>query len=126
MLFAILLVANPIWADEEPEPESESEQDAEVEQVWSATVIGEFKKISDAEAHDDVGAFFDQYEFTPNKGSSVPIELGIRDFSYDRFVGPGETPPSTVSFRESDLESRCIGLGYRPSLPQSAGGAVRT
>jgi hypothetical protein len=95
MLFAILLVANPILAD--AEPESEPEQDAEVEQVWSATVIGEFKKTSDAEAHDDVGAFFDQYEFAPNKGTSVPIELGIRDFSYDRFVGPGETPQ--VQFR---------------------------
>lgn len=89
IMLAILLAANAAWADEE--------LDNQVEQVWSATIIGDFKIITDRHADDGIGAFFDQYEFTPNKSSSVPFELGIRSLSYDRF-GPGQTPQVQLRF----------------------------
>jgi hypothetical protein len=94
ILLALLLVANAAWAEDDPMAGVETE----VERVWSATIIGDFKIISqDRHAENDVGSFFDQYEFTPNKSKSVPFELGLRDFSYDRF-GPDQTPQLQLRF----------------------------
>ncbi|MBW2232462.1 MAG: MtrB/PioB family outer membrane beta-barrel protein [Deltaproteobacteria bacterium] len=96
-LFASLLLVGPASADEE------------FESLWSATLMGQFKVISDEEAHDHVTGFFDQYEFTPNKSSSVPFELAVRDASYDLF-GSGETP--RLQFR---LQSPTSNLGVSGS-----------
>ncbi|MDH4017380.1 MAG: hypothetical protein OEV20_08575, partial [Actinomycetota bacterium] len=91
VLMATLLLAAGAHADEE------EENDSEITRSWSTTLIGDFKIITDPEADDDVGSFFDQYEFTPNKSSSVPFELGIRDLFYDEF-GPGDTPRLQLGF----------------------------
>lgn len=77
--------------------ETDAETEVEYEHVWSATIISDFKIINDRQADNDVGAFFDQYEFTPNKSSSLPVELGIRRLSFDRF-GPGQTPQLQLRF----------------------------
>ncbi len=95
ILLALLLVASAAWAEDAPAPVSAPEN--EIERVWSATMIGDFKIITDRHAENDVGSFFDQYEFTPNKSKSVPFELGLRSFSYDRF-GPGQTPQLQLRF----------------------------
>lgn len=107
ILLAILLFATPALAETDTEAEPETE--VEYEHFWSITSISQFKIITDRHADDDVGSFFDQYEFTPNKSSSVPVELGIRAISFDRF-GPGETPQ--LQFR---LESPTSNLGVSGS-----------
>jgi len=89
-LLAGALLANGAYADDE-------EIDAEITRVWSTTLIGDFKIISDPQDDDAVGSFFDQYEFTPNKSSAVPFELGIRDLTYDE-LGPGDTPRVQLRF----------------------------
>ncbi len=61
-----------------------------VELVWSATVMAQGKVIAPREATDDVGGFFDQYEYTPNKGSAFPVELGVRDAAFDAYGGSGD------------------------------------
>jgi hypothetical protein len=99
ILLALLLVASAAWAEDAPnvDPNMNSDPATEVERVWSATIIGDFKIITDRHADNDVGSFFDQYEFTPNKSKDVPFELGLRNFSYDRF-GPGQTPQLQLRF----------------------------
>jgi hypothetical protein len=100
-LLIALLVSATAWAEEEPEEQ--------LERIWSTTLIGDITVISDPYANDDVGSFFDQYEFTPNKSSSFPFELGIRDLSYDVFA-PGQTPK--LQFR---FESPTSNLGISGS-----------
>ena len=39
----------------------------------------------------DVAGFFDQFEFTPNKGKTLPVEVGISDGALDVFR-PGGNP----------------------------------
>ena len=96
-LFASLLLVGPASADEE------------FESLWSATLMGQLRVISDEEARNGVGGFFDQYDFTPNKSSALPFELGIRDASYD-LLGSGETP--RLQFR---LQSPTSNLGVSGS-----------
>lgn len=79
-----LLLAGPARADEE------------FEMLWSATLMGEYTYVSSPQNDDDVSSFFDQYDFTPNKSSSFPFELGVPEASFD-LLGPGETP--RVQFR---------------------------
>lgn len=93
ILLVLLLFAGTAWAETEPEATPEPE----IERVWSATVVGDFKFITDRHADNDVGAFFDQWEFTPNKSRALPIELGLRKFSYDRFE-PLQTPRVQIRF----------------------------
>jgi len=64
-------------------PPASAESDARLE--WSATVIGQGKVIAEREASDRVGGYFDQWEYTPNKSSGFPIELGVRDAAVDLF-----------------------------------------
>jgi opacity protein-like surface antigen len=63
-----------------------------VEEIdWSATFIGQYMFIDGSDRDDDRGEFFDQYQWTPNRGSSFPAELGVRDGHLDLF-GPDHTP----------------------------------
>jgi hypothetical protein len=55
--------------------------------VWSVTAIGQYTSIPSPENDDDVGGWFDQYEFTPNKSSDFPFQLGLRDAALDVFRG---------------------------------------
>ena len=96
ILLALLLVASGAWAGDN----LDKDPDNEIERVWSATIIGDFKIMTDRHADNDVGSFFDQYEFTPNKSKDVPFELGLREFSYDRF-GPSQTPQLQLRFDSS-------------------------
>lgn len=80
------------------EPEGTAEVDVEVESAdsrlrleWGATLIGQGKVIAEREATDSVGGFFDQYEYTPNKGVGFPIELGVRDARID-LLGEDDHP----------------------------------
>jgi hypothetical protein len=58
---------------------------------WSATFLTQYRWIASPEDDDDVGGFFDQYEFTPNKSSAAPFEIGVRDAAIDLFRGEEET-----------------------------------
>lgn len=117
VLLLLALVALRAGAEEN----SDERVDSDIEQVWSATVIGDFKFITDRHADNDVGSFFDQYEFTPNKSASVPFELGLRDFSYDRF-GPGDTPKLQVRFDSSTSNLGLTGQEIdEPFFKQRAG-----
>lgn len=78
-LLASLLVAVGAAAEEEYEVR------------WSTTLIAEIQAIEGRAADDAVGAFFDQYEFVPNKSSDVPLELVLRDAEFD-ILGSGDTP----------------------------------
>jgi hypothetical protein len=84
-------------------------EDEEFEHLWSTTLMGQFRFMTDDVANDYVGDFFDQYDFTPNKSSSVPFELAIRDAAWD-VLGPGETP--RMQFR---FESPTSNLGVSGS-----------
>ncbi|MBW2420018.1 MAG: hypothetical protein JRH19_15855, partial [Deltaproteobacteria bacterium] len=76
---------------------------------WSATFIGQYKNMPSPVDDDDVGGWFDQYEFTPNKSSSFPFEIGIRDGDFDLFEGD-DTP-----IFQARLESPTSNLGISGS-----------
>jgi hypothetical protein len=76
---------------------------------WSATFIGQYKNMPPPVNDDHVGGWFDQYEFTPNKSSSFPFEIGIRDGSFDLFEGD-DTP-----LFQARLESPTSNLGISGS-----------
>jgi hypothetical protein len=101
--------------DEKPASEASGEDASEGEKAkdltleWSLTPFATYHWIEDDENHDDVTGFFDQYEFVPNKGTDVPIELGLRDAALDLF-GEGDTP--LLQFR---LESPTSNLGVSGS-----------
>lgn len=78
------------------EPDTADEERATT--FWSTTLIADFPSISDPWRNDDLTDFFDQYEWTPNKGSSLPVELGIRDASFD-YMARGDTPVWQLRFR---------------------------
>jgi hypothetical protein len=65
---------------------------------WSTTLIADFQSIGDPWRYDDATTYFDQWEWTPNKGSAFPVELGIRDAAFDYLAG-GDTPVWQVRFR---------------------------
>jgi hypothetical protein len=58
---------------------------------WSATTIADFSVIDTEDGPSDIGGFFDQYDFTPNKNDTVPVEIGVSDASFD-WIGTDETP----------------------------------
>lgn len=83
-----------------------AEEGAEETEIrWSLTPFVQYTWIDPDEDNDDVTGFFDQYDFTPNKSSSFPFEIGLRDASLD-LLGAGETP--LLQFR---LESPTSNLG---------------
>ena len=55
-------------------------------------------KLTGGLCHDnlDVGAFFDQYEFTPNKGSDV-VDFWAGSSLFDYFFGPAAAELGTGS-----------------------------
>ena len=65
---------------------------------WSATPLLQLTRISSGEANDDVGGYFDQYLFTPNKSSAAPFELGLRDGSLD-LLNASDSPLLQVRFQ---------------------------
>ena len=73
-----MLLAVSAQADSEP---------TVVGAFWSFTAIGQVDAISGQEEDDGVGGWFDQYDFTPNKDSGFPLQLGIRDASLDVLFG---------------------------------------
>lgn len=89
--------------------EGTARADEAFEKLWSATLMGDYTYVSGRVANDDIGDFFDQYDFTPNKSSSFPFELGVSQASFD-LLGEGETP--VVQFR---LESPTSNLGVSGS-----------
>ena len=58
---------------------------------WSATFIAQTELIDRDHRSEDRSGFFDQYDWTPNRDSSFPVELGVRDASIDLF-GSADTP----------------------------------
>lgn len=72
-------VANP--EREAASAPSEAEQARRFE--WSSTIFGRAQWIDSPQDDDGVAGFFDQYEFTGNKDSGFPIEIGVREASFD-------------------------------------------
>lgn len=66
-----------------PEPLPPPEEELGPVLLWSATVFGQYRKIDSPYDRDRRAGFFDQYEFTPSKGASVPLQLGVREASLD-------------------------------------------
>jgi hypothetical protein len=58
---------------------------------WSFTAIGQYTDTESPDDDSDVGGFFDQYEFTPNKSSSFPLQFGIREGALDLYRGDNES-----------------------------------
>jgi len=77
-------------------------QAEEYEVRWSASLEAALHAIASQEADDDVTGFFDQYRFTPNKGTQPPVELGLTQASFD-LLGAGEEP--ALRFRLSSPTS---------------------
>ncbi len=103
---ALLLM---VWAvAARAEPAGEAEDPEGLRSVWSLTAIGQYTNTASPEDDNDVGGWFDQYEFTPNKGSGFPFQLGIREASFDLFRG------ETAIFR-SRLRSPTSNLGISGS-----------
>jgi hypothetical protein len=102
---ALLLASSGAWA---VPPESLDEERGS-RTAWWATVVGQYKYIPSPENDDSVGGFFDQYEYTPNKSSSFPFELGIRDGGLDLF-DEGDSPLFQIR-----LESPTSNLGVSGS-----------
>jgi hypothetical protein len=79
--------------------------------LWSTTVFGQFKAIHSPQNDRALGGFFDQYEFTPNKNGDFPLEIGVRDASFD-WIEDRETllqfryesPTSNLGMSGSDLD----------------------
>jgi hypothetical protein len=77
--------------------------------TWSATLTGQYEYIAPPENNDGVAGWFDQYDFTPNKSSSFPFEIGLRDGSLD--LARGAQSP----LFQARLESPTSNLGVSGS-----------
>ena len=109
----------------EPEPEPELEPESTRKLLWSTTLFGQFKAIHSPQNDRALGGFFDQYEFTPNKNGDFPVELGVRDASFDLIEDREpllqfryESPTSNLGTSGSDLDGsftnqRALLLGRR-------------
>jgi hypothetical protein len=94
---------------------------------WSAALEAALHGIASQEADDGVTGFFDQYRFTPNKGTTPPIEIGLSEASLD-LLGVGDepllrfrlaSPTSNLGITGSDhafLNQRALLLGARRGL----------
>ena len=77
----LLLIGGAFGAHAQPETDTDSTADAaRLRSTWSLTVIGQYTELSSPEDDNDVGGWFDQYEFTPNKSSDFPFQLGAHGF----------------------------------------------
>jgi hypothetical protein len=81
------------------------------ELLWSTTFFGQFSAIHSPQNDRALGGFFDQYEFTPNKNGNFPVEIGIRDASFDLIEDREpllqfryESPTSNLGASGSDLD----------------------
>ena len=84
---AAMLLVSGVAVGARAEAGGEGGEGTELWAVWSVTAIGEYTSIPSPENDDDVGGWFDQYEFTPNKSSDFPFQLGLRDAALDVFRG---------------------------------------
>lgn len=50
---------------------------------WSASIFGQYRAIDSPYDRDRRGGFFDQYQFTPNKDATAPLQLGVREARVD-------------------------------------------
>lgn len=50
---------------------------------WDASVFARLTAVGSEEDSGDVGGFFDQYRFTPDKGSAFPLEIGVGRARFD-------------------------------------------
>jgi len=87
---ASLLLARPAFA-QEAKPTG-------LDVHWSLSPMAVYTGIPSPENNDDVGGFFDQYNFTPNKSRAFPLQLGLRDASLDLWQGFDSTPLLQVRF----------------------------
>jgi len=79
---------------------------------WSATPFSEYTRLSGRDAPAGLGGFFDQYGFVPNKGSSAPIEIGLRDATLDLLDDEGsslllvrfQSPTANLGISGSDAD----------------------
>jgi hypothetical protein len=93
LVAALVWIGGDVVASDEPVTMTEaanvevtaSEEEPALRAVWSVTAIGQYTNTPSPENDNDVGGWFDQYEFTPNKSSDFPFQLGIRDASLDVF-----------------------------------------
>jgi hypothetical protein len=83
LFLGLPLVAAATEPGEVSPPAEPSQDEAGLRTTWSVTLTGQYTEVDSPEDDDDVGGFFDQYEFTPNKSSSFPFEIGIRDGAVD-------------------------------------------
>jgi len=82
----------------EPERGDEAPADTGFEALWSATLMAQFQFIGSPWDSDYLTDYFDQYEWTPNEGSALPVELGVRDAAFD-WMKDGGTPIWQLRFR---------------------------
>jgi hypothetical protein len=86
-----------VAASGEEQAETAVEEETKHRILWSVTTIADFNIIDSEDGPDKVGGFFDQYDFTPNKRSSVGVELGVRDASFD-LIGNHDTPRLQIRY----------------------------
>ena len=73
------------------EPGQSAGADLPLSATWSATLTGQYEHIAPPEDNNGVAGWFDQYDFTPNKSSSFPFEIGLREGRFDLSRG-SESP----------------------------------
>lgn len=79
---------------------------------WSATLFGQVTALGSEEDSGDVGGFFDRYSFTPNKGSGLPLEIGLGEARLDVLEEDGtprlgllyESPSSNLGLTGGDID----------------------
>jgi hypothetical protein len=98
LVVALLLIGASVGAEEAGGGKTEN-----LHAVWSGTLIGQYSNFPSPEDDDDVGGWFDQYEFTPNKDSGFPFQLGLGEGAFDLFRGDTAIFQSRLSSPTSNL-----------------------
>jgi hypothetical protein len=91
----------------EPAP-SDSQPAVKRSLRWSATLLGRLTAVDSEDDSDDLGGFFDRYDYTADKGGALPVEIGLGDASLD-LIEDGEallqmrfrSPTSNLGFTDS-------------------------
>lgn len=110
MTLALLSIASSVLADQDPR--GADDPAGELRAAWSVTATGVYTAIDSPEDDDGVGGWFDQYEFTPNKDSGFPFQLGVREAVFDLFRGDSAifqsrlwSPTSNLGVSGSDVDA---------------------
>ena len=112
-----LMLSSSVLAEENGPEENGAEEDAApglfdpYEIRWKASLLTRFTALGSEEDSGDVGGFFDQYLFTPNKGSAFPLEIGLGEARFDlleddtpRLILLYESPSSNLGITGEDIE----------------------